>query len=423
MVYVTSLVTRQIGDSMDAAVEMNNVREDRRQQIKRVPMVFVPSRFACSMWCCVPQGFRALVASHGKFVEIWDAGYHTAPPWYSITHLIGEHHIVYDTPVKECPTLDNVMVTIDITLVLHINPEDETLQQFAFKLGPEGLDGMLQQIQQDSVRSMVRGKKYNQIYDLMNATHDEILKGTMRELNGSFRDYGVVITAMAVTNVHLPNSIAADMAQATIYHNQDEYHKLNQQYKLLVIDNEEKEKKEIQAMKEKLEQYEAECRKSLAEEFAKFEIIKAETKKILAVIREQENADVKKIGAESCLKEAEINAQRDEELARIKAGGEAEAENIRVETRAFVLKRMAEAEEQVANRQAEAITTESQAEDQAAQNLKSKRTYDQKMLQLQVLSKLASNRDVSISGNSQDNMVAQLLSSARGAAIMGVNRV
>merc|ERR1719499_781760 len=259
------------------------------------------------MWVCVPQGFKAFVARHGKHLEIWQPGFHFAPPWYSITHMVGLQNFVYDTPVKECPTLDNVMVTIDVTLVFHVLPTDDTLLKFAFNLGPEGLDGMLQQVQQDSVRAMVRQRKYNEIYDLMNQASDDLLHGTMKELNTTFQDYGVEITAMAVTNVHLPQSIADDMQQTTIYHNQDEYHKLNQQHQLLVIENDEKEKKEKQAMKEKLEQYEAECKKRLALEHQKLQLIKAQTKKILSEIKEQENADVLKIDAEGRLKASEID--------------------------------------------------------------------------------------------------------------------
>jgi len=420
MVYTTSLVTKQIGSSLEAADYINRVDVDQRNQVKRIPMILVPGRWGCSFWVCVPQGFRALVASHGKFIEIWDPGCHYAPPWYTVTHLVALQHFVYDTPVKECPTLDNVMVTIDVTLVLHVTREDETLKKFAFNLGPEGLDGMLQQIQQDSVRAMVRKRKYNEIYDLMNADHDEALISTMKDINLSFRDYGVEITAMAVTNVHLPDNIAQDMAQTTIYHNQDEFYKLNQEHKLLVIENEEKEKKHKQAMKEKLEQFEAEQKKCLAGEHAKLDIIRATTKKLLSEIKEQESADIKKIDSIAQLKVAGIDAKKDVELATIKAQGSAEAEQIKVEKRAFVTTTLAEADESVAHKKAESLLVEAEAESVAATQLKAKRTFDEKMLQLSVIQKLASNKDVSISGNSSDNMVAQLLSSSRGAAIMGL---
>merc|ERR1719384_2923920 len=342
---------------MEAAKYIDGVEFVRQNESKRVPMVLVPSRLPCALFVCIPQGFKAFVASHGKHQDIWGPGFHFAPPWFSITHMVGLQNFVYDTPVKECPTLDNVMVTIDVTIVFHVNPNDDTLMKFAFTLGPEGLDGMLEQVQQDSVRAMVRQRKYAEVYDLMNAAHDEALVGTMKELNNSFADYGVEITAMAVTNVHLPMSIQDNMQQTTIYHNQDEYHKLNQQHQLLVIENDEKEKKEKQAMKEKLEQYEAECKKRLAAEHAKLGLIKAETKKILSEIKEQENADVLKIDADSKLQVSEIDRSKDVQLSQIRATGAAEGEQFSVEARAFVLKPLAQADAEVAKLKGEALTT------------------------------------------------------------------
>lgn len=421
MVFATALVTKQIGDCLEAAKYIDQV--EHYGETKRVPMVLVPSRLPCSLFVCVPEGFKAFVASHGKHLSIWEPGFHFAPPWYSVTHMVGLQNFVYDTPVKECPTLDNVMVTIDVTIVFHVSPQDDTLMKFAFRLGPEGLDGMLQQVQQDSVRAMVRQRKYNEIYDLMNAAHDEALVGTMRELNQSFVDYGIEITAMAVTNVHLPTGIAEDMSQATVYHNQDEYHKLNQQHQLLVIENDEKEKKEKQAMKEKLEQYEAECKKRLASEHAKLNLIKAETKKILSEIKEQENADVLKIGADSNLQVSEIDREKEVQLAQIQAKGQAEGEQFKVDARAYVLKTLAAADATVAKSKAEALNIIASAENNAAKGLAMKRKYDEKMRQLNVMQGLSHNQEVSISGSSKDNYVAQLLASGRGAAILGVNDV
>jgi len=420
MAYATTLITKQIGSCLEAAEWISRVDVNNRQQTKSVPMILVPSRGPCALWVCVPQGFRALIASHGKFVEIWDPGCHYAPPWYSVTHLIALQHFVYDTPVKECPTLDNVMVTIDVTLVLHVLPEDKPCRDFAFNIGPEGLDAMLQQLQQDAVRSMVRKRKYNEIYDLMNAEQDDLLSSTMKDMNSGFLQYGVEITAMAVTNVHLPDGIAQDMAQTTIYHNQDEYYKLNQEHKLLVIENEEKEKKHKQAMKEKLEQFEAEQKKQLATEHASLDVIRATTKMLISEIKEQESADVKRVDADGQLIVSKIEAKKDVELSTIKAQGSAEAEQIKVETRAFITTTMAEADEDVAQKKAESLRIEADAESVAATELAAKRMFDEKMLQLSVVQKLASNREVSISGNNTDNMVAQLLSNSRGAAIMGL---
>merc|ERR1719499_2477397 len=164
------------------------------------------------------------------------------------------------------------------------------------------------------------------------------------------------------------------MAQTTIYHNQDEYHKMNQQHQLLVIENDEKEK---------LEQYEAECKKRLAAEHAKLGLIKAETKKILSEIREQENADTLKIEADSKLQVSEIDRQKEVQLAQIRAKGAAEGEQLAVEARAYVLKTLAQADAEVAKLKGDALTVVAQAENAAVKGLASKRLYDEKMHQLE----------------------------------------
>jgi len=297
---------------------------------------------------------------------------------------------------------------------------EDTLNNFAYKLGPEGLDQMLQQVQQDSVRAMVHNRKYDEIYDLMNSANDEALSGTKRELNTSFKDYGVTITEITITNVHLPKSIAKDLEQTTIYHNQDEYEKLSQIYKLLVIDNREKQLKEEQAMKEKLEQFEAGCKRRLAHEKAKLELILAETKKTISEIKEQENADVLKIQADSGLQVAEINAKKEVSLSSIKAQGQAQAEELKVLTRSFTVKSLADADKSVAEKKAEELQTISNAENTAAKLMVAKRTYDERMKQLTVIQALSDNKNVSISGKNADNMVAQLLSSGNQAAVLGV---
>jgi len=421
--FTTSLVTKQIGDPMEAVKNLNDIDYNPHQQIKYVPMVLVPSRLPCSLFMCVPDGFKALVFSHGKYIETWDAGFHCAAPWTNIQYLIGLQHYIYDTPVKECPTLDNVMVTIDITLVFHVEPEEQKLRDFAFKLGPEGLDQMLQQIQQDSVRSLVRQRTYDQVYDLMtrnNVVHDDALSGTRKDLNTALAEYGVVVSDLNITNVHLPSDMHKSMQTSTIYHNENEYAKLKQEHEVLLIDNDEIEKKEIQLMKEKLEQFEAERKNALAKEQAEYKIIRAETKKILAEIKEQENADVKRIHADSRLFVSGIVRKKDVSLSTIKAEGRAEADQLMVEARAFEIQKRAEADRNVAERKAEALTIEADAEEQAARLLVSQRMFREKMRHLQVIEGLSTNRDVSISGNNGDNYVAQMVSGGRQAAILGV---
>ncbi len=37
---------------------------------------------------------------NGRYVGVWQAGYHFVPPWMTVSHLIPQQYTVYDIPVK-----------------------------------------------------------------------------------------------------------------------------------------------------------------------------------------------------------------------------------------------------------------------------------------------------------------------------------
>lgn len=151
-----------------------------------------------------------------------------------LAHLSYLSHLL-STPVKECPTADNVMVTIDVCLVLRVITEEEkSCYNFCYKLGPRGLDEMLKAFQEESIRGMARKRKYNEIYDLMDSHQDKQMDAERRELNDHFAQYGVVITDISITNVHLPKDFADTMQEATVWHNRNEFKTLQQEYDLRV---------------------------------------------------------------------------------------------------------------------------------------------------------------------------------------------
>ena len=234
MEYNTKLVVESVWGCQNAPAKLgeNNIYRG----YKHTPITFFPSRLPCSFYVIIPKGFVGLVNSHGRYVGIWKAGYHSAAPWVSVSHLIPEQYTVYDIPVKECPTQDNVMVTIDVTIIFRIMTEDEkALYNFCYRLGPDKLDKMLRAFQEEAIRGMVRKRKYNEIYDLMDIDHDKQMDGTRRDLNNHFNEYGVEITSLAVTNVHLPKNFADTMQEQSIWGTRDAFNKLEQQFRLQTI--------------------------------------------------------------------------------------------------------------------------------------------------------------------------------------------
>merc|ERR1719461_204279 len=334
-----------------------------------------PSR-GLAWWLSIPQGFKAIVAVHGRHQGVWGAGWHYAPPWVTIPFLVSEAHFVYDTPVKECPTADNVMVTIDISLVVRVDtsPGEEGKHPgiFAFvdTLGPQQLSPQLNAFQEEAVRDMARNRRYHEIYDLMDAQHDEQLENTRRGLNLHFKAYGVEITEIAVTNVHFNNTaFIKEMEAPAVYRQQDEFNKLEQAYQLKTIEIKEKETKQKQLKNEDLEKFEAELQKKVETFQKELNKIRADTSKELAEIREQEKADILNINSQSNLEVAEIRQNRDIQLSKIKSEGQAEADAIEIETKTYVETVKAQAALEIAQNKAKALEYQAKAEADSAKAL------------------------------------------------------
>jgi len=81
----------------------------------------------------------------------------------------------------------------------------------------------------------------------------------------------------------------------------------------------------------------------LLKQLKKYQLIAAETSKLLAVIRETEKAEVLEIQTNASLTVAEINAKKDISLSKIRSEGQAESEKIRIESETYVSQKRAEA--------------------------------------------------------------------------------
>jgi len=420
MAYPTRLETMECDTPEDALRLLGH--RDIRGGVQRVPVVFTPMRGCCGCSVVIPEGFVALVNKHGRYVGMYQSGFEWFPPWYSISHLLPTQYIVYDTPVKECPTQDNVMVTIDVTLILRIQTEEEkSCYNFCYRLGPRGLDEMLRAFQEESIRGMARKRKYNEIYDLMDSAQDKQMDAQRRELNDHFSQYGVEIADISVTNVHLPKEFADTMQEATVWQSRNEFKTLQQEYDLKVIDVREIEAKDKQKLKEDLEKFVADKDRDVAECTKRKKLVDAETGKQLAEIREQEKADVLEIRSNAELGVAKTNSTRDVKLSKIRSSGHAEADKIKIETETYLQSKKAIAESLIATNNAESLKLQASAEHFAAKQLVAKRKYEAKMRSLQSLRSLAANDSVAITGNSKDNIMAQLLANQQGGAVLGIN--
>lgn len=419
-ILATKLITQELDDISLAGYMIGSANRSGGYRI--TPLVLVPTASLCQWWVSVPKGFSAMVQKHGRYTGRWEPGVHMCPPFVSIAFLVPQQYVVYDTPVKECPTADNVMVEIDVTLVFHIEQDVESIEAFVFKLGPEKLDKMLKAFQEEAVRDMARKRKYNQIYDLMDTKSDEMLMNTVETINNSLGEYGVKVDNITITNVHLPHELAQTMEKASTWESKNRMQEKAQTFELQKIDNEEFHHKRRQQVKEERQEAQSNFDKEIAINKASLAEVLAGTEKLVAEIRENKLAQTLDIKSQSDLSVAEVEAKKDFELAQVKANGRAEVERIRSETAAFVQTRRAEGEKAVAGNRAKTLGFKSDAEKIAATQLKSKREFEQKMKHLAALKAMAQNGRVTISGNNGDNAVAQMLSAHRGAVALGLQR-
>ena len=183
----------------------------------------------------------------------------------------------------------------------------------------------------------------------------------------------------------------------------------------------EAEAKEKQKLKEELEKFTADKDKDVADWRKKKKLVDAETAKQLAAVREEEKADVLKIESDSKLVVAKIDSERDIQLSKIRSTGTAEAEKIKIETDTYIRAKKAHAEAEIAKNTAISLKLQADAEQFAAKQLIAKRKYEAKMRSLQSLRALANNNALAISGNSKDNIMAQLLANQQGGAVLGLN--
>jgi len=382
--------------------------------------------------------------------------------------------VVYDAPVKECPTADDVFVEIDVCVVLHIKDGQDSVRDFVFKLGPERLESMLKAYQEEAVRSMARQKKYSNIYDLMDLDepgpnqplpkkevsksqtspsmpgqgieltgskqtsaftkleekdhHDESLSevneqlaNIKRVMNEKLNEYGVNVYSITITNVHLPDQFRKQMEDATTFDSKNKKAYAEQKYNLMVIEDNEKRSEANQRMNEAKKEAMAENEQKMATEMRQTALYEAETRALIADIDEKLNADSLDIRTSSELRVAQLAKAKELITAQLDAEANAESRTILSEMEAFINKSKAEAKAVVAKNNAATLAAQAVAEQVASTKLRQRRDFEAKMAHLRVLKNLSSNNKLVLSGTNKDSVVAQLLATQQGAAMVGLN--
>ena len=409
----------------------------------------------------IPEGYNALVTRCGAEIRDKDGhivhkpGAQCADPFTTVSHLVTRNHCVWNAPIKGCKTLDNVQITIDISVIFRIvnGEQGNGVRFFVHEVTPGGLEQQLKDSVAQELRALARSMRHTEVYACRTGApaqvartvdddddDDDDEKGpgmTFKEAEASRArgedrhaqkgidvteamkikvnqtlDSCVEIVDISITDVGLPSSIAQQMTARTMVRSKQAYEVMEQKFAMLEIkceneveqlklQNDEKESKqkavgakEVQDLKEDLAIKRAKHRRQLAE-FN--EHTTSECHKIEADTKEQANS----LALEKARVLDTLRLSAQEEAALAEAQAEAEVQRFRAKTEATV-----------AHNRAEAATTVAQAEKNANAALKKKRELDIDEKRLDVYQALASNKQVVVTDATDAESARLLVSDA-----------
>ena len=457
----TDLVTQEISEPGDA-VELFGVSKG--------VIVCAPGR-PLRPWFTVPDGCYALVTRFGKdedYAEgqpIWPAGFHFGPPWLKVEFLVTKQSVVFNMPVKGCKTADNVTVQINLAVVFRIMADDakgenpENARTFVYRVTPRGLEQQLMDACEEATRSVARSLQHLEVYGLRtdrSGKAGKVVKGAgdadappeeldpetdsalrnvagpsdadaaakamakggdvsenfRRVLNDQFKQQGIEITDVIITDVQLPQTIVQQMTNKTMVLADNSAQKMNQEYEMLTLKQGEEVETLKQRKKEEREKEKQAGDQAVNEVQVQLDKMKAETKVMLNQIKQESKVRVQNITADGNLKVTQLNQEKDQKLTQLRSEAQAEAERIKAETELFESTKLSEANLTRAQNEGSAAELMAKAEGVAAPYVEARKQFETRKKQMKVWEGLAQNKQLVVSGETNEELNTLMLCDA-----------
>uniref|UniRef100_A0A7S2V726 Band 7 domain-containing protein n=1 Tax=Fibrocapsa japonica TaxID=94617 RepID=A0A7S2V726_9STRA len=330
------------------------------------------------------------------------------PRWNRISHVITKATLTYNAPAKDCPTADNVMVNVDLSLTFRIGPSYEAAEKFVYSLGANRLDELLSAKTEEAIRGLV----YSVTHERVNDLREEFASGVMASLNGQCKPYGVEIMNVKITEVYLPDVLQERLERTTAFRTKMEEAEKSHENRLVVLTDTATQELEVikKTNARKLQELNAEIRRHQIEVTEMMEAARG-------------RAQVNEVEAKSRSEVAIMQAQGDVEVAKVNGQREAEEKVKLMEIDTNKRRKQAdqaaeinilasEAKLAAADNQAKALMAKAEAEAKAARQLEEKRKFELEWEQLKVMGQIAGNGRKLISGEKGDRILQQITMAA-----------
>jgi regulator of protease activity HflC (stomatin/prohibitin superfamily) len=387
----SKLVQRKISSNRNVDGEFAKIGADGSIPIVLVP----PSPMLFSFALAIPSGPFVLY-------QKWHVSQGQLNPgmaWFRVSHIVSRAVITYDAPAQKCPTADNVLVDVDLSLTFRIGPDADTdaAANVVYRLGAHRFDELLSVQTEEAIRGLV----YSVTHDRVNDLREEFALGILTTLNLKASRYGVQIMNVKITDCRLPRmnvkitdcrlprELQLRLERTTAFKTKLSEQSKQHENAVRVLEDEaiteldtirKPNDRRIQELQAELKKYMIQRRKWEEKARGETRVEQVQAKSKAEVAQKQAKGDdisemVKpRQAAEALLKRTDVETRKEEIMA---------------EQEQYVKIRTAEAALKSSEANAAALIAQAEAEAAGAESLAEKRKYELEWARLAVLEKLA----------------------------------
>jgi len=396
--------------SLDDAVSILSDHDD--DDAAGVLVVLVPPpRPISSVYFTVPSGVYCIMEANGQPYEktaedpigsvCAEPGLHIKSFMTRVAYCVTKQVCTYDAPVKRCPTMDNVMCSVDLTIIFEItDPYD-----FVYNIGAAKADDLLAISIEEKVRTFIRQLKHTEIYTLRGAQATALQNG----LNKIFKDFGITFHDVKVTGVWLPDQLASKLEMITKQETRMETIMAQHDYQILQVQQMEDVKiAEIQKNAE-MAKIQEESKVKLEELNKEKATLIQEQKNREALLKSEQDAQDMEIKAAAEFRRAANDSKRKEKEALNDA--KSLLLGIQLKAESDLKSGIAKSYDQlvVAKERAEIVRLQADVERAVGPQVALQRAHELSLQSKGVLSRLAENGDYNMIGKEGDTLIKSLL--------------
>lgn len=404
----TTLIELHITKLRDAHDVVGQFIGSDEQNDVYTPVTLRPSSSrdtCCLIPCCfvsIPAGFSAIVEKFGAQVDgdepdgTWSPGFHWLGPWHQVGRLVSKQLIVFDTPVRDMRTKDRILVNIDVMIVFEIIRAKE----FVYNISPEKFDDLLRFTQEEAIRQMASETEVANVYDLHGAHTSHIVE----DLCEKFERYGVKVHHFTVKGVRLPNEMADQFEDKTLYDPRTIMEDMKQKSERLIMGNREEKTRLDDECKNTVRAAEEQAEITKSKGVKETSAVIAETAKELSELEAAKELDVRQVKVEGELETQKILSEIAMAEREVKAKTSADCAKIRAEAEAYTKQKVTSGTIEVERSKAVGKKALGEAEGVASASFAAKREFEAEKERLKILEEMVTNQNVQIA-TTQENTV------------------